>query len=66
MASGRKWNIRFGYATSSLERTKPPASKWFVAPGPERRNSHSAPMNGRFHFFSDGCSETGCVHACWT
>ena len=27
--------MRFGYATSSFERTKPPASKWFVAPGPD-------------------------------
>ena len=31
--------MRFGYATSSFERTNPPASKWFVAPGPLRRKS---------------------------
>ena len=52
-------------ATSSFERMKPPASKWFVAPGPLRKE-HCAPMSGRFHFFSDGCTETGCVHAYWT
>ena len=61
---GRKWNITFGYATSSLLRTKPPASKWLVAPGP-RRASHSSPMIGRRHIASIGAIETGCVHACW-
>ena len=28
--------------TSSFDRTKPPASKWLVAPGPLRKNSHRA------------------------
>ena len=52
--------MRFGYATSSLLRANPPPSKWFVAPGPLRRNSHCAPMNGRRHFsVADGCIETG-------
>ena len=31
------------------ERTKPPASKWFVAPGPLRGTATAAPMNGRRH-----------------
>ena len=39
--------MRFGYFTSSLPRTKPPASKWFVAPGPVFRSSHSSPTSGR-------------------
>ena len=62
---GRKWNIRFGYFTSSLLRTKPPASKWFVAPAPLRKNNHRKPIHGRFHIFSDGCWVTGCEHECW-
>ena len=58
--------MRFGYATSSFERAKPPASKWFVAPGPLRRKSQRAPISGLRHFFSAGCTDTGCVDACWT
>ncbi len=40
--------MRLGYSTSSLQRMKPPASKWLVAPGPDFRSSHSAPTLGRF------------------
>ena len=58
--------MRFGYRTSAFERTKPPASKWFDAPGPLRKKSQRAPMYGRFHFFSAGCTDTGCVDSCWT
>ena len=38
--------MRFGWVTSSFERTNPPASKWFVAPGPRRRKSHWKPIHG--------------------
>ena len=64
MAMGRKWNIRFGYATSSLLRAKPPPSKWLVAPGPLRRNSQRAPTPGRFRHLSAGATETGSFEAC--
>ncbi len=65
MAIGRKWNMRFGQPTSSLERMKPPPSKWLVAPRPLRRKSHWAPMPGLRHHFMPGAMETGCVQPCW-
>ena len=40
--------MRLGHWTWSLLRTKPPASKWLVAPGPDLRGSHSRPTLGRF------------------
>ena len=52
--------MRFGCVTSSFERTKPPPSKWFVAPGPDRKNSHLNPTHGRFRHFIAGATETGC------
>ena len=58
--------MRFGYSTSSFERTKPPASKWFVAPGPRRKKSHWNPTQGRFRHFIAGATEIGFVHACCT
>ena len=36
-------------------RANPPPSKWLVAPGPLRKNSQLAPINGRFCHFSAGC-----------
>ena len=42
---------------------KPPASKWFVAPGPERKNSHLNPTQGRLRHFIAGAIETGCLRA---
>ncbi len=58
--------MRFGYLTRSSPRTKPPPSKWFVAPGPRRRNSHWKPIHGRRHFWvADGCIETGLVDPYW-
>ena len=58
--------MRFGYATSSFERTNPPASKWFVAPGPSRKKSQRNPTQGRLRHFMAGATEIGCVQACWT
>ena len=42
---------------------KPPASKWFVAPGPRRKNSHLNPTHGRLRHFIAGATETGCLRA---
>ncbi len=42
-------------------RAKPPPSKWLVAPGPRRKNSHWKPIHGRRQSWSAGCIETGCV-----
>ena len=41
--------------TASFERTKPPPSKWFVAPGPERKNSHWKPTHGPVPPLHRGC-----------
>ena len=58
--------MRLGYATSSLLRANPPPSKWFVAPGPLRKNSHWAPMNGRRQScVADGCMDTGWSDLYW-
>ncbi len=57
--------MRFGYFTSSLLLAKPPASKWFVAPGPRRKRSHSRPTPGRLLHLRAGATETGCVQAYW-
>ena len=43
----------------------PPASKWFVAPGPERKKSHWKPTSGFRYHFSAGETETGCLEAYW-
>ncbi len=45
---------------------KPPPSKWLVAPGPLRRNSHFAPTIGRLRHFSAGATETGSFEPYWT
>ena len=44
---------------------KPPASKWFVAPGPERKKSHLKPTQGRLRHFIAGATETGCFDPYW-
>ena len=38
---------------------KPPASKWFVAPGPWRRNSQRKPIHGRLRQRRAGYIDTG-------
>ena len=38
---------------------KPPASKWLVAPGPFRKNSHRKPIHGRFRHCRAGYIDTG-------
>jgi len=48
-----------------LLRTKPPASKWLVAPGPVLPNSHFAPTMGRLRHFSAGATDTGFLDPYW-
>ena len=62
---GRKWNIRLGQSTSSLDRQKPPPSKWLEAAVPVRLNSHSRPTSGRLRHLRPSTIETGWSEAYW-
>ena len=41
-------------------------SKWFVAPGPRRRNSHWKPIHGRRHVAERGLHRHRLGARCWT
>ncbi len=49
-----------------MDRAKPPPSKWFVAPGPDRASAHRSATDGRFRHFSAGATDTGSFDPYWT